>query len=123
MTRRIIFRVEGNELVGHGHFMRCLSIADYLMSSHKCVFAISDPSALVMHELQIRAIELYRTPSAEQCHPDDKSSENWTYDLSGFAQEGDLLFLDGYRFDNSFMTRITEKGGKVIRIQDEFNSS
>ncbi|MDA8605642.1 hypothetical protein N9L13_01275 [Flavobacteriales bacterium] len=123
MTRRILFRVEGNELVGHGHFMRCLSIADYLMSSHKCVFAISNPSELVMYELQIRALKLYRTPSAGQFHPDDNSSsENWAYDLAEFAQEGDLLFLDGYRFDNSFIKRITEKGGKVIRIQDEFNS-
>lgn len=39
----ILFRVDGNEIIGLGHIMRCLSIADALQSQgHECVFVTAD---------------------------------------------------------------------------------
>jgi spore coat polysaccharide biosynthesis predicted glycosyltransferase SpsG len=121
-TRRVLFRVEGNDQVGHGHFIRCLTMARYLKDELTCEFAMSNPSRLALQELESHQLNWHKTPAKEQFHPDDpKSTEPWSFDLQGLLQPFDLLIMDGYRFDDTFIHASRETGAKVIQVLDFFD--
>ena len=121
-NRRVIFRVEGNDQVGHGHFMRCLTMARYLKDELTCEFAMSNPSRLALQELESHRLTWHKTPAKEQFHPDDpKSAEPWSFDLQGLLQPGDLLIMDGYRFDDTFIHASRQTGSEVIQVLDFFD--
>jgi len=124
MTKpRVLFRVEGNDQVGHGHFMRCLTMARYLKDALTCEFAMSAPSDLVKQQLIEFGLKLHNTPWKEQFHPDDKrSTADWKFDLQGLLTTDDLLIVDGYRFDDSFVHASHQIGAKVIQVLDAFDS-
>ena len=116
---RVIFRVEGNDIVGHGHFMRCLTMAKYLDAHFECLFAISSASAWVLAQLEQHNFGIQILSENEQFAPDDpKSEESWSWDLKGLLREGDSLVLDGYRFDSSFHTEAQSLQVKTIRVID-----
>lgn len=49
----IIFRADGNEIIGSGHVMRCLSIADaFKMAGKECIFVLADSRAQAIIELK-----------------------------------------------------------------------
>ena len=120
MDSRILFRVEGNDIVGHGHFMRCLTIARYLHQDFDCVFAISTASDWVTSQLNEYNFPLIPLTPLEQFHPDDsRSSESWTSDIDEILRPNDIMILDGYRFDSSFYEAAKRIGAKTIRIIDD----
>lgn len=117
---RTFLRVEGNDTVGHGHFMRCLTIARYLQQDFECIFAISKTSDWVRTQLKEYNLPVIDLPHHEQFHPDDpRSYQPWTFDLDGILQPPDILILDGYRFDSTFNEAAKRIGAKTIRIIDD----
>lgn len=117
---RVLIRVEGNDTVGHGHFMRCLTIARYLQQDFECVFAMSTTSDWVGSQLDEYNLPVIDLPHHEQFHPDDsQSAQPWTFDLEGILQTADILILDGYRFDSTFHEAAKRIGAKTIRIIDD----
>ena len=56
MSKKILFRADGNNEIGLGHVYRCLAIAERLNGKFECYFAIRQPSI----ELK-NAIESYAT--------------------------------------------------------------
>lgn len=117
---RILFRVEGNDLVGHGHFMRCLTIARYLQNDFECVFAMSWVSDWVISQLNEHNLSVIDLPIREQFHPDDpRSEEPWNCDVAGILQPSDVMILDGYRFDSTFHLATKRIGAATIRIIDD----
>lgn len=120
-NRRVILRVEGNDIIGYGHFVRCLTIARYLKPDFECVFSMSQASVwsqMQLAELQISCTALQSRP---QFPPDDpRSAEPWPFDLETVLKVGDILVLDGYRFDSTFHERARYMGVKTIRIVDDF---
>ena len=116
---RVIFRVEGNDIVGHGHFMRCLTMAQYLAAHFECRFAMSSASHWVLAQLEKHSFGLEILPENEQFAPDDpRSKKPWSWDLDGILCNGDSLILDGYRFDSSFYTEAQSLQVKTIRVID-----
>lgn len=117
---RILIRVEGNDLVGHGHFMRCLTIARYLQQDFECIFAMSTTSDWVMTQLNEYNLTVIDLPHREQFHPDDpRSNEPWACDVQDILRPADILILDGYRFDSTFHEVAQRIGAKTIRIIDD----
>jgi len=116
---RVVFRVEGNDIVGHGHFMRCLTIARYLAAHFECLFAMSTASKWVLAQLEKHSFGIEILPETEQFVPDDpKSEEPWSWDIDGLLRKGDSLILDGYRFDSSFYSEAQSLHVKTIRVID-----
>ena len=120
MTKaRLLFRVEGNDIVGHGHFMRCLTMAQYLAAHFECLFAMSTASKWVLAQLEGHNFGIVILPETEQFAPDDPKSEKpWCWDLEGILRNGDSLILDGYRFDASFYIEAQSLHVKTIRVID-----
>lgn len=120
MTKvRLLFRVEGNDIVGYGHFMRCLTMAQYLVAHFECLFAMSTASKWVLAQLEQNNFGIEILPEREQFVPDDpRSEEPWSWDLEGLLREGDSLVLDGYRFDSSFYSEAQSMNVKTIRVID-----
>lgn len=116
---RVVFRVEGNDIVGHGHFMRCLTMAQYLAAHFECLFAMSTASKWVVAQLEKHSFGIEILPEKEQFAPDDpRSKKPWNWDLEGLLRIGDSLILDGYRFDSSFHTEAQSLNVKTIRVID-----
>ena len=116
---RVVFRVEGNDIVGHGHFIRCLTMARYINEHFECLFAMSNASHWVLDQLKRHNFGIEILPETEQFAPDDLRSEKpWSWDLEGLLREGDSLVLDGYRFDTSFYTEAQSLNVKTIRVID-----
>ena len=116
---RVIFRVEGNDIVGHGHLMRCLTMAQYLDAHFECLFAMSSASSWVLAQLERCNFGIEILPENEQYAPDDPRSEQpWSWDLERILYSGDFLVLDGYRFDSSFHKEAQSLNVKTIRVID-----
>ncbi len=95
-------------------------MARYLVGEFTCAFAMSDPSLLVQHELHRMGMPWLRTPSRPQFYPDDsRSRAPWSDDLSSSLGDGDVLVLDGYRFDVTFVEAAHRNGARVIQVVDE----
>lgn len=120
MTKgRLVFRVEGNDIIGHGHFMRCLTMAQYLSAHFECLFAMSSASTWVLAQLERHNFGIEILPEKKQFAPDDPKSERpWSWDLDGLLHKGDSLILDGYRFDPSFYRQAQSLNVKTIRVID-----
>ena len=120
MTKgRLVFRVEGNDIIGHGHFMRCLTMAQYLSAHFECLFAMSSASTWVLAQLEMHNFGIEILPEKKQFAPDDPKSERpWSWDLDGLLHKGDSLILDGYRFDPSFYRQAQSLNVKTIRVID-----
>lgn len=117
---RILLRVEGNDIVGHGHFMRCMTIARYLQNDFECVFAMASVSDWVISQLSEYNLSVIELPSREQFHPDDQRSEEpWICDVADILRPSDVMILDGYRFDSSFYKAAQHIGSKTICIVDD----
>ena len=116
---RVVFRVEGNDIVGHGHFMRCLTMAQYLAAHFECRFAMSSASSWLLAQLERHNFGIEILPENEQYAPDDPRSEQpWSWDLEGLLRIGDSLILDGYRFDSSFHMEAQFLKVKTFRVID-----
>ena len=119
LRNRVLLRVEGNDLIGHGHFMRCLTIARYLQTDFECVFAMSTASDWVISQLNEHNFAIINLAPQDQFHPDDpRSNEPWSFDVNDTLRPADILILDGYRFDSTFHEATKCIGAKTIRIID-----
>ena len=120
--RRVIVRVEGDDTVGHGHFIRCLTIARYISPALKCTFAMSTITPWVREQLEEFQINCIQLPYRDQFHPDDeRSQEPWSYDLADILENGDILLVDGYRFDHTFHHNAQATGAKTIWFIDDLD--
>ena len=109
--KKIIFRADANPIVGMGHFIRSLALAEILNKHFHCVFAIQEPT-----EYQIQEIE-------KTCHkwislPTCRSHfQNFLSYLSG----DEIVVLDNYYFDTNYQIAIKSKKCKLVCISDTYN--
>lgn len=106
--RNIIFRADGNPMLGMGHFTRTLALAEMLNNNFHCIFATHKPN-----DYQIKEIE--RVCHGEIDLPEDNSHFNV---FLTFLKGNEIVVLDNYYFTTEYQKAIKAKGCKLVCIDD-----
>ena len=110
--RVVLFRTDGNSLIGYGHAMRMLALAGILESDFDICFVIKDT-------IEWLALEIEKQYSIIQIPVDSNTYNETGYITEHIPASSVLIILDGYSFDTSYQQRIREKlKMKVISIDD-----
>lgn len=103
MKRRLIFRADANETIGRGHLSRCLAIADMLKNDFEILF--------VFYEENKSYIERLSIPYLFEAIISDAS-------FFDFVNQYDIVWLDGYGFDEDFKANLRSRIFKLIETND-----
>lgn len=104
----MIFRADGNSRIGLGHFTRTLALATMLKDEFDRSFALSEPTAYQVQELNKEGIPLQSLPEAPM------HFEVFLDSLKG----NEIVVLDNYFFDTAYQKQIKSKGCKLVCIDD-----
>lgn len=103
MKQRIHFRVDANNQIGYGHFIRCISIA-HALTDHECTFYSSDNLSQDLEKHFADTTVIARFSPAES--------------FLNAVRPNDVVIVDGYHFDAGFIREIRSKQVKIVRIDD-----
>ena len=123
----VVFRVDSSTLMGVGHLMRCLTLANELQNkNHKITF--------ICRELQGNMISLIKYKVIGLLRNNNFQSDNLYLDLLGETQEQDaeevisvipkntdLLIVDNYALDEIWHKKLRKYTCKIIVIDDLAN--
>ena len=119
---RLLFRVEANEIVGYGHFMRCMAAARLIGAQYECCFVMAQPPEWVMEELEKYGMSLIGVSSQAQYHPDaSESGIELVYDMASVVSSDDIVLLDGYRFGVNYRRQLKADCSKVVQFFDDID--
>jgi UDP-2,4-diacetamido-2,4,6-trideoxy-beta-L-altropyranose hydrolase len=130
MTQRIAFRTDASKLIGTGHFMRCITLADALKKSGAQIRFISRNLPVHLRDvLAAKDMELASLPSDETLSfPGDLAHASWlrtsqaedaqatVQALSG--QSWDWLVVDHYALDARWESALRGTAKKIMVIDD-----
>ena len=109
MTKKIIFRADGNSNTGLGHLYRVFALIEMLKESFDYVLATRDTTDLIIipetYNLQI-------IPSRISIHDEP----NWL--INKFPSKEHIIIADGYEFEEVYQKDIKNKGFKLVYIDD-----
>lgn len=113
MSFSVVIRADANSLVGMGHIMRCLSIADSFVSVYndvRIMFVLADDS--VAQLVNDKGYETFVLGSDYSVMDDELSL--WTDQLLA-----DVVVVDSYYVTASYFKKIKDYGvGKLVYIDD-----
>ncbi|TFZ65129.1 UDP-2,4-diacetamido-2,4,6-trideoxy-beta-L-altropyranose hydrolase [Hymenobacter sp. UV11] len=110
--RRLVFRVDGDAIIGLGHVVRLLALADILRGLAPSVFLIRAPSEGVRQLLNDAGWPVYALP----VEPSLMAEAEWL--TSAFLLSTDVLLLDGYSFDFAYQSSLRRSGCGLVFIDD-----
>ncbi|WP_235941967.1 UDP-2,4-diacetamido-2,4,6-trideoxy-beta-L-altropyranose hydrolase [Pontibacter fetidus] len=110
--RRIIFRADGNSRIGLGHVVRSLALAAMLRDDFECVFAIQEPEEALKEQILETCHGIISLPV---CAP---SEDRFTYELTAYIYEEEIIVLDGYNFKTAYQQSIKSRNAQLICIDD-----
>ncbi|MEM1000994.1 MAG: UDP-2,4-diacetamido-2,4,6-trideoxy-beta-L-altropyranose hydrolase [Bacteroidota bacterium] len=113
--RRIVFRADGNSTIGLGHVVRCLALSSMLRKHFRTEFAIQAPGAAVTDMILKDADRVLGLPENEDLHAD---LDHFT----GQLQPGDIVVLDGYRFDSVYQKGVRDDGHRFLAVIDDLHA-
>jgi UDP-2,4-diacetamido-2,4,6-trideoxy-beta-L-altropyranose hydrolase len=107
---RFIFRVESNNQEGMGHFYRCLALANILEGYQR---------SFLMNEYQPHLASVLNTSNIKLEILNSKSPFNANADeLSTYIDKNDIVILDGYQYDESYMLLLKNIAAGLVVIDD-----
>lgn len=110
--RRLVFRADGNAVIGLGHLVRLLALADMLRGLAPGIFLVRDPSAAVSQLLATAGWPVHALSASQ-------TFENEAEMLAtGFLRPTDVVVLDGYNFSFSYQQRLRASSGGLVYIDD-----
>ncbi len=106
--RKVVFRADGGEAIGMGHFIRTLALVEMLKEDFHCIFATQSPSAYQINEIERVGCEHIYLPNSEK-----------NFDIFIDSLKGDeIVVLDNYYFTTDYQSQIKLKGCKLVCIDD-----
>lgn len=108
MSRRVVFRADGNADIGYGHFIRTLGLASLINTEFECVFATQEPTPYQIEEIYNVCSGLIELSKSER-HLDEFLSH---------LRDDDIVVIDDYTSDFDYQNTIRNKGCRVIYIDD-----
>lgn len=109
--RIIIFRADGGPIIGMGHFIRSLALAEMLNKDFYCVFATQNPTEFQKTEIEKVCFSRIDLPE------DDSHYPLFIKKLKG----NEIVVLDNYYFDTEYQKAIKAKGCKLVCIDELHN--
>lgn len=113
-----IFRADGNAGLGHGHLVRCLTLAAELeRQGGRILFVTREFGGALWDRIDRRSYELIIVPSAATLAEDARLLGATIHRLQ---REGELplVILDGYDFDADYQRAILKSGAFLALIDD-----
>lgn len=130
---KIIFRTDASATIGHGHVMRCLTLASALRQRGAEVSFISREHIGHLCDLiEERGFAVSRLPPANGKHPIDETPVHaawlgtpWQEDaaqtrdiIKALGDPPDWLIVDHYALDQRWENGVREPGGRIMVIDD-----
>ncbi len=110
----LIVRVDADSLMGAGHLMRCLALAQgWKARGRDVIFITACRHDGLLHRLSKEGFEIVRL---ETMHPDSKDWETTSDILAKYS--GAWVVLDGYHFDPGYQKLITDSGCHLMLFDD-----
>jgi UDP-2,4-diacetamido-2,4,6-trideoxy-beta-L-altropyranose hydrolase len=114
MERYLIVRADANTVIGTGHLMRCLALAQgWRDQSRPAMFVTACPSDGLRRRLVDEGFEV---AFLERAHPDH---DDWKMTCRVLEAHPDAwVVLDGYHFDAEYQRWIKKSGHSLLVIDD-----
>lgn len=101
--QKLFFRADADSVIGFGHFVRTLALAEMLKDDFDCTFYTAEPTENQKSEVT-KICRLIELPA------DERKFKVFLNYLSG----GEIVFLDNYFFTPEYERTIKEKGCKLV---------
>ncbi|CAM4139489.1 UDP-2,4-diacetamido-2,4,6-trideoxy-beta-L-altropyranose hydrolase [Zobellia nedashkovskayae] len=109
MTKKIIFRADGNSKTGLGHLYRLFAVVDMLKTQYEFVLVTRVDSTLSVIPSEYDVIQI----------PENISISNETEWLAqNFDSSEHIVVADGYQFKSSYQKQIKKLGFQLVYIDD-----
>ncbi|TXD83958.1 UDP-2,4-diacetamido-2,4,6-trideoxy-beta-L-altropyranose hydrolase [Subsaximicrobium wynnwilliamsii] len=109
MTKKIIFRADGNGETGLGHLYRLFSLVETVRDHYEFVFLTKASST---HSVIPESYNLGVIPENSSL----SEEANWLSE--NFSAENHIIIADGYQFNAAYQKAIKSKGYKLVYIDD-----
>ncbi len=112
----IYFRADANDLIGGGHVMRCLGLAQFFRSqgAHPVLIARKSGAPAIRewtsNDLEVRYIDVPIGCS--------QSEVPQVIDQVNALRSDPIMILDGYDFHGDYMSRLKSSGFKLVTLDD-----
>jgi len=109
MSKKLLFRADGNNKTGLGHVYRLLGLVEMFRKDYECVFVTtsSTPDSIFPKEYTIVTI------------PEETNILNesdWL--VNHFSPKDCIIICDGYHFVSKYQKEVKKKGYRLIYIDD-----
>ncbi|TMM29157.1 UDP-2,4-diacetamido-2,4,6-trideoxy-beta-L-altropyranose hydrolase [Polaribacter aestuariivivens] len=109
MTKKIIFRADGNSNIGLGHLFRLFALIEMYKEHYECIFVTKENSTLSVFSKKHNLVILPKNINIYE-------ESNWL--AENFSPNEHCIILDGYQFNFSYQKKIKKVGFKLVFIDD-----
>lgn len=118
MIKKILFRVDAQKEIGHGHFFRCLALATMLRNDFEVTFAMSELALDLKKKLQENNFSFIKLKTIDYSDLRNHKTDEVGFDLRDLILDYDIIVLDGYWFGPSYQSELRKFKVKIIIIED-----
>ncbi|WP_282115639.1 UDP-2,4-diacetamido-2,4,6-trideoxy-beta-L-altropyranose hydrolase [Cellulophaga baltica] len=109
MSKKIIFRADGDSTTGLGHLYRLFSLVEIIKHTYQFVFVVLENSTNSIIPKEYNKVIIPKEIKT-------KNEPEWLE--SNFPSKDYILIADGYQFTASYQKKIKQKGYNLIYIDD-----
>jgi UDP-2,4-diacetamido-2,4,6-trideoxy-beta-L-altropyranose hydrolase len=109
--KKLFLRADASEVIGHGHVIRCLSLAEMAEWDSEPVFIVRDCPEQLVIEIK-KSCDFIKIPHGI------KAQDEPDYFAENFMNSGDIIVLDGYNFSSEYQKKLKINGFKTVYIDD-----
>jgi UDP-2,4-diacetamido-2,4,6-trideoxy-beta-L-altropyranose hydrolase len=105
----LFFRADGNDKIGLGHIVRCLSIIQMVHDYFDCVMIVNNAEKSILNFINDVCLFI---------DLETKDSTNEIEKIRQIVQKTDILIIDGYGFDLAYQIELKKIAKKLVAIDD-----
>lgn len=114
MLGQFIIRADAAPIIGAGHLMRCLALAQALRTAGYSVTFLAHCESKSLHQRLLD--EGFQVIPLKHHHPEPVDWQTTSEVLKSFQDA--WLVLDGYHFDSAYQSQIKDGGHRLLVIDD-----